>query len=175
MRWRQRIILTQSSVNWIKWTCLFAQAICKLVTIAIVHRDDRIGAGIALGIFATGVSVSVLLIASQDRPFSGEISVKPDVLLQGADLADLLREMTRGLIAGHMHLAMTFPPEAQEIVVLGCDLTARPREVEGEIPHLAAEVIGPKKKIFGQVAFAASEDPARKRGCGLAHSSKCLG
>ena len=80
MRWRQRIILTQSSVNWIKWTCLFAQAICKLDTIAIVHRDDRIGAGIALGIFATGVSVSVLLIASQDRPFSGEISVKPNVL-----------------------------------------------------------------------------------------------
>jgi hypothetical protein len=33
-------------------------------------------------IFATGAAVSVLLIASHDRPFSGEISVKPDVLLQ---------------------------------------------------------------------------------------------
>jgi hypothetical protein len=79
---RQRIILSHSSVNWIKWACLFAQAICILIAIAIVHSDDRIGAGIALGIFATGVSVSVILIASQDRPFSGEISVKPDVLLQ---------------------------------------------------------------------------------------------
>jgi len=30
-----------------------------------------------MGIFATGVAVSVLLIASHDRPFSGEISVNP--------------------------------------------------------------------------------------------------
>jgi hypothetical protein len=79
---RQRIILSHSSVNWIKWTCLFAQAICILIAIAIVHSENRIGAGIALGIFATGVSVSVLLIASQDRPFTGEIAVKPDLLLQ---------------------------------------------------------------------------------------------
>jgi hypothetical protein len=28
------------------------------------------------------LAVSVLLIASHDRPFSGEISVKPDLLLQ---------------------------------------------------------------------------------------------
>jgi hypothetical protein len=35
-----------------------------------------------MGIFATGVAVSVLLIASHDRPFSGEISVKPAALLQ---------------------------------------------------------------------------------------------
>ena len=79
---RQRIILSHSSVNWIKWTCLFAQAICILIAIAIVHSENRIGAGIALGIFATGVSVSVLLIATQDRPFTGEISVKPDLLLE---------------------------------------------------------------------------------------------
>ena len=79
---RQCIILSRSSVNWVKWSCLFAQAICMFVAIAIVHSHDRIAAGIALGIFATGVSVSMLLIASHDRPFSGEISVKPDVLLQ---------------------------------------------------------------------------------------------
>jgi hypothetical protein len=79
---RQRIILSRSSVNWVKWTCLFAQAGCMLIAIAIVHSDNRAGAAIAMGIFATGVAVSVLLIASHDRPFSGEISVKPDVLLQ---------------------------------------------------------------------------------------------
>jgi hypothetical protein len=33
-------------------------------------------------VLAECVAVSVLLIASHDRPFSGEISVKPDVLLQ---------------------------------------------------------------------------------------------
>ncbi|MBV8970121.1 MAG: hypothetical protein JO331_13820 [Verrucomicrobia bacterium] len=47
-----------------------------------MHSDNRARAAIAMGIFATGVAVSVLLIASHDRPFSGEISVKPDPLLQ---------------------------------------------------------------------------------------------
>jgi hypothetical protein len=61
---------------------LFAQAGFTLIAIAIVHSDNRAGAAIAMRIFATGVAVSVLLIASHDRPFSGEISVKPDVLLQ---------------------------------------------------------------------------------------------
>jgi hypothetical protein len=79
---RQRIILSGSSVNWIKWACLFAQAGCTLIAIAMVHSDNRAAAAVAMGIFATGVAVSVLLIASHDRPFSGEISVKPDVLLQ---------------------------------------------------------------------------------------------
>jgi hypothetical protein len=79
---RQRIILSRSSVNWVKWTCLFAQAGCTLIAIAMVHCDNRAAAAIAMGIFATGVAVSVLLIISHDRPFSGEISVKPDVLLQ---------------------------------------------------------------------------------------------
>ena len=79
---RQRIILSRSSVNWVKWFCIFAQAGCALIAIAMVHSDNRLAAAIAMGIFATGVAVSVLLIASHDRPFSGEISVKPDVLLQ---------------------------------------------------------------------------------------------
>jgi hypothetical protein len=79
---RQRIILSRSSVNWVKWTCLFVQAGCTIVAIAVVHCDNRAAAAIAIGIFATGAAVSVLLIASHDRPCSGEISVKPDVLLQ---------------------------------------------------------------------------------------------
>lgn len=79
---RQRINLSRSSVNWVKWTGLLAQAGCALIAIAMVHCDDRAAAAIAMGIFATGVAVAVLLIASHDRPFSGEIRVKPDVLLQ---------------------------------------------------------------------------------------------
>jgi Protein of unknown function (DUF4239) len=79
---RQRIILSQSSVNWVKWTCLFVQAGCTMVAIAVVHCDNRATAAIAIGIFTAGAAVSVLLIASHDRPFSGEISVKPNVLLQ---------------------------------------------------------------------------------------------
>jgi hypothetical protein len=78
----QRIILSRSSVNWVKWTCLFVQAGVTMVAIALVHCDNRAAAAIAIGIFAAGAAVSVLLIASHDRPFSGEISVKPDLLLQ---------------------------------------------------------------------------------------------
>ena len=79
---RQRIILSQSSVNWLKWACLVVQAGCMMIAIAFVHCDNRATAMIATLIFATGAAVSVLLIASHDRPFTGEISVKPDVLLQ---------------------------------------------------------------------------------------------
>jgi hypothetical protein len=79
---RLRIILSRSSVNWVKWTCLFVQAGCTIVVIAVVHCDNRAAAAIANGTFAARATVSVLLIASHDRPFCGEICVKPDVLLQ---------------------------------------------------------------------------------------------
>jgi len=79
---RERINLSRSTVNWVKWTCMFAQAVCALVAIAMIQSDNRAAAAIAMGIFATGVAVSGLLIASHDRPFSGEIRVQPDVLLQ---------------------------------------------------------------------------------------------
>ena len=79
---RQRIIISRSNVNWLKWTALLLQAICTLTAIAMVHADNRGAAATAMGIFATGVAVSVLLIASHDQPFSGSISVKPDLLEQ---------------------------------------------------------------------------------------------
>jgi hypothetical protein len=77
---RQRIIVSRSSVNWVKWTALLLQAICTLAAIAMIHIDNRGAAAASMGIFATGVAVSILLIASHDRPFTGEISVPPDLL-----------------------------------------------------------------------------------------------
>src|SRR5262249_35253778 len=50
--------------------------------IAMVHSDNRLASIIAMGIFATGVAASVLLILAHDRPFTGEISIRPDALLQ---------------------------------------------------------------------------------------------
>ena len=79
---RECIKLSRSTVNWVKWSCMFAQAVCALVAIAMIHSDNRPAAAIAMGIFATGVAVSGLLIATHDRPFSGDIHVTPDVLLQ---------------------------------------------------------------------------------------------
>jgi hypothetical protein len=79
---RQRIIISRSQVNLVKWMCLFVQAICALVAIAMVHSDNRLASTITMGIFATGVAASILLIVSHDRPFIGEIAVGPDPLLQ---------------------------------------------------------------------------------------------
>jgi hypothetical protein len=78
---RQRIVISRSSVNGVKWACLLLQAAGTLIAIAMVHSDNRTTAAIALAIFATGVALSVLLIAAH-RPFSGDFSVRPDLLLQ---------------------------------------------------------------------------------------------
>ena len=79
---RQRIVISQSQVNLLKWLCLSMQAVCTLVAIAMVHSDNRLASIMALGIFATGIAASTLLILAHDRPFTGEISIKPDPLLQ---------------------------------------------------------------------------------------------
>jgi hypothetical protein len=53
-----------------------------LLTIAIVHSDNRTTGAIAMGIFSVAVAARVVLIASHNRPFTDEISVAPDLLLQ---------------------------------------------------------------------------------------------
>jgi hypothetical protein len=55
--------------------------LCTLVAIAMVHADNRRACAITLTLFATGVALSVLLIAAYSRPF-GEISVTPELLKQ---------------------------------------------------------------------------------------------
>jgi hypothetical protein len=79
---RQRIIVSEATVNWVKWCSVLLQAVCALLAIAIVHSDNRRAAAISMGIFATGVAASIVLIASHSGPFSGEISVAFDLLLQ---------------------------------------------------------------------------------------------
>src|SRR5215468_9091390 len=79
---RQRIIISQSEVNWVKWSCLCLLAACALLAIAMVHSDNRLTSAITMALFATGVAASLLLILAQDRPFIGELSVGPNPLLQ---------------------------------------------------------------------------------------------
>lgn len=79
---RQRIILSRASINWVKWTVLMVQAGLTLVTIAMVHSDNRVANRIILAIFASGVGTAVLLIASHSQPFAGQVAVSPAVLLQ---------------------------------------------------------------------------------------------
>ena len=79
---RQRIILSESSINWVKWTVLLVQAGLTLITIALIHSDNRAANRIIMTIFATGVGVAVVLLESHSRPFTGDMSVHADVLLQ---------------------------------------------------------------------------------------------
>jgi len=53
-----------------------------VLTAAIIHCDNRTTAAIAMGLFSTAVAACVILIASHNRPFTGEISVSPDLLIQ---------------------------------------------------------------------------------------------
>jgi hypothetical protein len=75
---RQRIVISQSSVSPVKWAAILLMALITLIAIAMVHSDNRLRCGIALALFAT----SVLLIAAYTRPFTGDISVRPDLLQQ---------------------------------------------------------------------------------------------
>jgi hypothetical protein len=79
---RQRIVVSQSTVGRVKWAGILLQGICTLIAIAMVHSDSRLTCAIALTLFATGIAVSLLLIAAYSRPFTGEIAVRPDLLKQ---------------------------------------------------------------------------------------------
>ena len=79
---RQRILISRSEVNPVKWVCLLLQAACALVAVAMVHSDNRVTSGITMTLFAIGIAASLLLILAHDRPFVGEVSVGPGPLLQ---------------------------------------------------------------------------------------------
>jgi hypothetical protein len=79
---RERIVISRSSIDWVKWAVVYLLAVLILVTIAFVHIDNGGTAAIALTLFGLGVAACVVLIASHNRPFTGEISVGPELLLQ---------------------------------------------------------------------------------------------
>lgn len=65
-----------------KWTGVVLVALLTLLAIAFVHSGNRLTAALAMGIFAAAVAASLVLIATQERPFSGRFAVSPDALLQ---------------------------------------------------------------------------------------------
>lgn len=79
---RQRIVISQTTVDALKWACLVLQGLCALLVVALAHSSDRFTCGLALAIFATGIALSVLLIAAYSSPFTGDISVRPAPLEQ---------------------------------------------------------------------------------------------
>ena len=79
---RQRIVLSGSTVNAVKWGALLVQAGLIPLAIAMVHSDNPPSNRIILGIFATGMAAAIILIAAYSRPFSGALAVQPALLLQ---------------------------------------------------------------------------------------------
>jgi hypothetical protein len=79
---RQRIVISEADVGAVKWAGILLQGLCTLIAIAMVHSDNRLACGIALTLFATGIALSVLLIAAYSRPFTGQLSVGPELLKQ---------------------------------------------------------------------------------------------
>ena len=71
---RQRIVVSQSSVGRVKWPGILLQGICTLIAIAMVHSDNRNDP------LCDGHGSVALLIGAYSRPFTGEISVRPDLL-----------------------------------------------------------------------------------------------
>jgi hypothetical protein len=76
---RQRIVISESSLGTVKWVGILLQGLCTLVAFAVVHSDNRLARAITLTLLATGVAMSVLLIAAYSRPFT---SVGPELLKQ---------------------------------------------------------------------------------------------
>jgi len=79
---RQRIVVSEAAVGSVKWVGILLQGLCTLLAIAIVHSENRRACAISLTLFATGIALSVLLIAAYSRPFTGSNSVKPELLKQ---------------------------------------------------------------------------------------------
>jgi hypothetical protein len=76
---RQRIVISESALGTVKWVGILLQGFCTLVAIAVVHSDNRLARALTLILFATGIALSVLLIAAYSRPFT---TVGPALLKQ---------------------------------------------------------------------------------------------
>src|SRR5262249_16195462 len=75
----QRIVISESALGSVKGLAFLLQGRCTLVAFAMVHSDNRLARTITLTLFATGIALSVLLIAAYSRPFT---SVGPGLLKQ---------------------------------------------------------------------------------------------
>jgi hypothetical protein len=77
---RGRIIVSDSSIDAVKWAGLIALASLALCAIALVRSGNRTTARIAMGVFAAAVAVVITMLASQDQPFSGQLGLDPEAL-----------------------------------------------------------------------------------------------
>jgi hypothetical protein len=77
---RQRIIVSESSIDAVKWAAVLALALLTLCAIGLVHSDNRTTTRFAMGLFAVAVAVVLTMLAAQNQPFAGQLGIDPDVL-----------------------------------------------------------------------------------------------
>ncbi len=77
---RQRIFLSEASIETTQWVAIFILAFLMLIAIRIVHAD-RIAAAANLFIFSSAVAACLVLLIVSDRPFSaGGVTLQPGAL-----------------------------------------------------------------------------------------------
>lgn len=120
---RQRIVLSLSDINWITWVCLIMQAMCTLSAIAMIHCGNHTASTSAMGVFATGVATSVLIIVSHNRPFGGPIFVDSALLTQIESEEMLSQQETNRAIAVRL---TTLLDAAKKVIADHEDLINKP-------------------------------------------------
>jgi hypothetical protein len=79
---RQRIFLSQSGINAVKWLGLLSLAALTLCAIGLVHSGNRTTTRLAMGLFAVSVTVVITMLAAENQPFAGQLGIDPDLLEQ---------------------------------------------------------------------------------------------
>jgi hypothetical protein len=75
---RNRIRLSQLQIAPIQWAVIVALTMLILVTIAMIHIDNRTAMAATLLIFSTAVAVCLVLLMVYDRPFAfGGVTMAP--------------------------------------------------------------------------------------------------
>lgn len=72
-----RIEVSNMSVNHIKWLVVFGTGFLLLLVVAIVHIGNGASSLVAMGIINIAFALSVVLIATHSRPYSGDIALTP--------------------------------------------------------------------------------------------------
>lgn len=75
---RNRIRLSQQQIAPIQWAVIVVLTMLIMLTIAMLHFENRPAMGATLFIFSTAVSVCVVLLMVYDRPFAvGGVTMAP--------------------------------------------------------------------------------------------------
>ena len=77
----ERLLLSGTSVNGLRWLVVSILAFLLLLISALVHKNNPKSALLALTILSTVIASSYILIVAHDRPFTGYISITPDLLV----------------------------------------------------------------------------------------------